>query len=351
MRYAASIDASIFRALSFDFDGTTLSSLERMPAGSILILTDLTIIEIKKQWTKQLLEASANIKRRAGQRWFQMAIDVEPSIKDDATIELAVDERMGGFLSRTGAVTIPISHSAITSAMSLYRKSLPPFGDGKKENEFKDALILTTLLEYATQHNLDVIIASADNDWEGFAEKREMMHHVTSVSELLDRLQRVDRDVRSSINTFVRAREDDILQKILDNSAFYVSFPYAGPYETESVEISIKSQEWSVYFEDKSDESLVSIVERHENRARVSVEVVASAQLILDVRRYQQDPVSGHRLFYSGSVEEDTYNVLQEIVIDLHYEDGVYNRFELINPPFTWSGIIIPTRILDAVVH
>ncbi len=156
------LDTQVFEAASFNFKTTTLASLEeQVEKGTVrLILTDITVLEVKARIEKTVLaqlEGFKKFKRNARVLRSSTLPEVKAALDlDDKSVIADLQQQFDGFIQRTKAEIIDTSALPAGPVFEKYFATKPPFGTGDKKSEFPDAFAVNGLVEW-TKNNAELL--------------------------------------------------------------------------------------------------------------------------------------------------------------------------------------------------
>ena len=183
-------DTQVVQTNSYDFDGGLLNKLLNLKHDTVdVVISDVVKLEILKHLTDH---TQAIIDRLNSAR--RQAIDfgvIEGSLTDKtdrSDAGIIASNRFHGYLEDLGAKIIPVSNVQVSELMDMYFSSKPPFGAGKKKNEFPDAVTLVAIERYAKQRGAKVLAISGDSDWLAYAKQSNCIEVVDTISKALEML-------------------------------------------------------------------------------------------------------------------------------------------------------------------
>lgn len=181
------IDTQAFRRARFDWHGRSLSKLVEFAKKDQLrlLVTDVTIREVKSQLSELLNEANSSVTKHSGileQLGASVAID---RLRNQAaavkTLETAFDE----FLKSTKALHAPLV-SDVNGLLDDYFARRPPFSS-KKKAEFSDAISIASIRRWCEQNSSTVYIVSQDPDLRDCCSGAGPLFHVESIEEIISK--------------------------------------------------------------------------------------------------------------------------------------------------------------------
>ena len=179
------IDTEAFRKARFDWTGRTLSKLvEFAKQGHLQILvTDVTIGEVKSQLREVLAEAAASMKKHESVLQQVGALAALASVADGETAVAALDAAFEKFLKDTNSINVPLS-ADITTLLGDYFARRPPFST-KKKSEFPDAVTVASLLAWCAKGHATAYVVSGDPDLKACCSLSGPLFYADSVADII----------------------------------------------------------------------------------------------------------------------------------------------------------------------
>jgi hypothetical protein len=179
------VDTQALRKARFDWNGRSLSKLaEFAKQGQLsLLVTDITIGEVKSQLRELLAEASSSLIKHSGileQLGASIAIE---RMKDQVSASSALEAAFEDFLKKTRAINVPLV-SDVKSVLEDYFARRPPFST-KKKAEFPDAISVASIRSWCQQRHSTAYIVSDDPDLRGCCSGSSPLFHSESISEII----------------------------------------------------------------------------------------------------------------------------------------------------------------------
>lgn len=234
------IDTSIFCKEGFNFAGHKLAKMcELASYGQInLLLTDISLRETNNHFSgfiEEIERSHSTLKRKvASLACLPEFIGGSTVNTDDKEIAQCLQEAKNffeSFVNAIGADVISVSQVDSVKVFDLYFSSQPPFGTGKKKNEFPDAFSLLSLEEWCNQQNEKVYVVSSDKDMELYCANSNNLFYLSDLSHFLDLVNLEDNQISEIVKKWFAENQDVISSKIL----------FAYNQEIEKQGISVKS--------------------------------------------------------------------------------------------------------------
>ena len=212
--YPIFLDTEVFEAASFNFKTTTLVSLaEQVAKGNVrLILTDITVLEVKARIEKTVLEqfeGFKKFKRKARVLRSSRLSEVKAALDFDTGNVIAdLHQQYDEFVQRTKAEIIDTSALPAGPVFEKYFANKPPFGTGDKKSEFPDAFVVNGLVEWTKKKAESLYVISGDKPFRDACKPHTTLCEYATLSKLLDRILFDD-----AVAGFIR---DQVLERIED---------------------------------------------------------------------------------------------------------------------------------------
>ena len=200
------IDAQSFRKARFDWNGRTLSKLvEFAERGHLqLLVTDVTVGEVKSQLREVLGEAAASIKKHESVLQQVGALDALTKLADDTAAFAALDAGFEKFLKDTKSIKVPLS-AEIGTLLGDYFARRPPFS-AKKKSEFPDAIIIASLLAWCAKRRATAYVVSGDPDLKECCSPSRPLFYAASVADIISQAT-VSKELHDSLEKALMENE------------------------------------------------------------------------------------------------------------------------------------------------
>jgi hypothetical protein len=201
------IDTQAFRKARFDWSGRWLSRLvELARKGQLrLLVTDVTVREVKSQLREVLTEANASLTKHAGllqQLGASLAVD---RVRDESTAIGTLEAAFDQFLQDSKAINIP-SISDVTDVLDDYFAQRPPFST-KKKSEFPDAISIASVRLWCKQNSATAYIVSEDGDLRACCSESGPLFHAESIKDIISHAT-VSQQVHEALEEALKGSED-----------------------------------------------------------------------------------------------------------------------------------------------
>ncbi|WP_144468692.1 PIN domain-containing protein [Bacillus pumilus] len=261
-KYNVFLDTQVFVSLVMDFEHHLFLKLKKLIEDEFV---ELYITEITKQ---EILDKIKNIENPKVDKMLKNSVAFK-SFFDENTLEIAKNEikdKFEDFLLDFNVKEIPIYEEVTKSVLKNYFEAKPPFS-AKKKQEFPDAFVLLSLLNWANINTQSLIIVSNDIDMRTFCEQESRFIYEQSMKSMLDEVNKQKEKYQFALKLFLDQREV-FLEYLNDSMADYSAELIIDVYDAEFTEL----KGWSV----DEDEELSSdplILEVEEDTFTISVDV------------------------------------------------------------------------------
>lgn len=237
---AVLIDTSIFIQHSLRLETGLLGKLSQFKESPItLLLPDVIQRELLSKLDQIIRSTYSDLLRAVNKANHHLFVPTSMSIERD--IEGLATNRLLKFIDETGALILQSDELVKISDLLLnYFQNLPPFAEnGKKKNEFPDAIALMATEEWVRQNRTKALVISTDSDWEGFCSRSDYLDYEKDLVKALSGLNKkhaghaltaaVESDLNNleggeflaSIRSFLEDKLDGITTSIEAESGFH----------------------------------------------------------------------------------------------------------------------------------
>lgn len=237
------LDTQVFEAESFNFRTATLASIEKqVERGTVrLILTDITVREVKARMEKTVLaqlEGLKKFKRNARVLRSSTLCEVKAALHlDEKNVISDLRQQFEEFIKRTNAEIIDTSALPAGPVFEKYFKREPPFGAADKKSEFPDAFVVNGLVEWAKKNAENLYVISGDKPFRSACQPHKMLREYATLSKLLDQIIFAD-----SVADFIRGQILDRIEDIKEDATQEFEDRIYNVYDEDGdVEMSIQS--------------------------------------------------------------------------------------------------------------
>lgn len=226
------IDTSIFIELNYNFHGSVFQNLLRLCANgqAKAFVTDITYREVIahiEEDVAKACQASARLQRDARilrnlphPPYAGLFEKIDP---DATTAELILQFK--AFLKNTSTETLSTSGVSIESVFDKYFLRKPPFGEGKKKDEFPDAFTLQALVHWCEANNELMYVVSVDGDMPKHCADSKSLLHLQKLAEFINVVEFHDEVLAPSVDTMLEANAaaiEDAITEEFENQGFWI---------------------------------------------------------------------------------------------------------------------------------
>lgn len=332
------IDTSVFVKHNY-LNGIIIKSLLELSRDEMIkiFLTDFSFREILSNIKSELNIAQGFIKKKefGTLRHFEhinSIFDVNP---EDLFKSFEKDFRK--YIDHYKITVIPNSYADIEFITDSYFNANPPFSE-KKRNEFPDAIIISTLMEYFQEIGEDCMMLCLDNDFSGLPCDHLKSFDMSQISSFVEEKEKQrSAQIHDKIESarYLLSENIEILEKAIIDYLYDVQIDYEPftivsqftplfhdfigyRFKIDHYEIfNGNYPEGKIYFNVQTSGPFV--IDFHYNKSKLSIE---NTHLITETREI--DDVS---LSFQGtiSVNKDDYSILEKIeILTVEYSDKLY---------------------------
>jgi len=259
---AISLDTSIFEAQGLKLESGLLKQLDQfLDSSTKLIISEVVKEEVLSHLTKKTKDAQRDIDKSlkdAKDYWQVEDSDIEDiknSVFGGREAQKVASERFSQFIEATSLEIIEAQDYLIVSELiQKYFRSQPPFSEnGKKKNEFPDAIALISLETWANKNQTKIIVVTSDNDWKNFCKGSERLYYSDDLAGVLGLFQNADDLCRHLSQQYENGVLEDVKQAVfnaLDDKICEMDiYPEASSsfnYEQEVTQINVTGFEFEL---------------------------------------------------------------------------------------------------------
>ncbi|MDO8398028.1 MAG: PIN domain-containing protein [Bradyrhizobium sp.] len=178
------IDAQIFIRERLDWDSKSLSKIKQLvQSGHLRVLT--TSITQKEVCNKiaETLDHTRAASKKHETFLGQLGIAGDPAFDDGALTTL--QSQFKQLLKNLNAMELPLKAN-LDSLFDDYFEKKPPFSD-KKKAEFPDAVVVTSLRDFASTTGQKIYVVSGDGDLKDCCKNDGQLVHADSLGEIVSK--------------------------------------------------------------------------------------------------------------------------------------------------------------------
>lgn len=227
---AISIDTSIFDQKQLNLNSAAMQATARLkPLSFDYMLSSTVAKEVKNHLENAAQVALQKAKKEVGKALF--AFDTEKPTRDEILDQITGGKsasdiakgRWDKYLAESGCQVIDDHYLVDTSTLfDGYFAGEPPFGTGRKKDEFPDALALNALERAAVKRGTGTLVVSKDGDWRAYCEKSENLYIVPSIEKSLALIRNAPPVLKMAVHTWL-VKEGDGSEEVFPNIALRVA--------------------------------------------------------------------------------------------------------------------------------
>ncbi|CDG55215.1 MULTISPECIES: PIN domain-containing protein [Halomonadaceae] len=233
------IDTQAFMQQGFKFEGSVLNRIKKLGRSNLI---EIYLSEVvKREVSSKISEKIKEAKKKSSDFIKELSIlesetpkeviDFINLVEKHDLQELALS-KWNKFIEDSKAIILDPNDICNIELLSLYFDGKYPFSDGKKKNEFPDAISTLSLKAKMSQPDDLVYVISNDGDLKGFCEKEANFINLSQLSEFLDLYNRAEERLTNIVHEYVDNEIDWISENIKE--AFLNSgFTFSANYEAE----------------------------------------------------------------------------------------------------------------------
>jgi hypothetical protein len=232
------LDTQTLRRFRCDFTGAKLAKLaEFAKKGQLRILvTEVTVREIKAQLDELLSEAQSALIKHAGiLKPLGASFTVDPRV-DGPAAKAALEATIEKFFKDVNSVNVPLI-SDLKGVLDDYFSSQPPFS-AKKKSEFPDAIAIASIRAWCAQNRAAAYIVSEDSDLQSCCSESGPLYSAKSIEDIISQAT-VSQALHDALEKALRTSEYlsiELADKIM-NLEVEVSRSYSHEVEIKHVSV------------------------------------------------------------------------------------------------------------------
>lgn len=323
------IDTSIFISENYSFKSKLFSSLVSLcKSGHVsILLTDITIEEIKANLLKSVNEAEAVIKKGSTKAKVLRNLDTDCcnflfEKFDKEKIFNQLKYQLGAFIRSCDIEIIKASEISAKDIFFNYFHCKPPFGEGKKKSEFPDAFVIAAIVEWCEKNDSEVNIVSEDPDFQNAISGKDSLEYFSSLSKFVETILADENILISIIHEQMKSHSEMIFNSIAEQVKEYELL-------VEDADPDAEAFVDDVSIIDLSDESVIQV---SENMATVIA--AARAYLKIDVNCF--DPDSWYKdsedktIHYWNKIEDIFEREMSfEVEFDIQFDKSNFEELKI----------------------
>lgn len=289
---AITVDTSIFDQKRLQLNSAVMQSFAALKGKPFsYILSGTVAKEVLAHLEKAATDALLSAKKSIGHALFafgtsnQTRDEILAEISGGRTPVQASRERWGQYLHATGCEVLVDADLVDTRTIyDAYFAGDPPFGSGRKKDEFPDALALNALERTAADRDTAILVVSKDGDWKAYCEKSKRLYLVPKIEHAMNLITNAPLGLRKAIAGWLSDEGDGIaeIRQHLKYNVEQIEFTANAHATHGEVELSAWAGELQdVTWPDPSDIDIIDILASDEPNV---LRVVISFPVYLVVR-------------------------------------------------------------------
>lgn len=289
---AISVDTSIFDQKQLNLNSAAMQATARLkPLSFDYILSSTVAKEVERHLESAAQVALQKAKKEVGKALF--AFDTEKPTRDEILGQITggksasdiAKERLAKYLAESGCKVID-DHSLVDTStlFDAYFAGQPPFGTGRKKDEFPDALALNALERAAVERGTGILVVSKDGDWRAYCEKSENLYIVPEIERALALIRNAPPVLKVAVYNWL-VEKGDGSEYVFPNIALRIgnlefsasAYPTFGEAEVSTWAGELQSIDWP-----REDE--IDVIDFEHRKEEQAVQLVLSMPLDLVVR-------------------------------------------------------------------
>ncbi len=243
------IDTQAFMKQGFKFENNILSRIKELGSQSLIKIYISEVV--KQEVSSKIIEKLSKAKKAKDDLIKELSIlesDIPKSIKEmlnnyeSIEINDIAKKRWDQYIEDSKITILDPNTICNQELLSLYFSGEFPFSEGKKKDEFPDAISLLSLKVWAKNNKKIVYIISDDNDLKGFCLDSEYFISIRHLSEFLDLYNRAEERLTNIVHGYID-KEIKWITDNIENSFKDCSFTYENNWDSNVNSITIKDTE------------------------------------------------------------------------------------------------------------
>lgn len=233
MQYdAITLDTSIFESNGLHLEKGLLEQLSQFKTGSAdFVLSEIIIRELRKHLVvkakeaRDILETATKKAEDSGLLPPDKISEMKQTLDKLEEPEQIAKKRLKKFLDKTGAEIIAVEpYLTMESLIKQYFDAKAPFEeDGKKKNEFPDAMALLSLEAWAQKHDKKLFAVSGDKGWALFGQGSVCIDVGNDLAAALEKFQKYGEQAEASVVALLAKMDEGDAPKLLKELEDFLS--------------------------------------------------------------------------------------------------------------------------------
>jgi len=233
------IDTQAFMQQGFKFENTILSRIKEL--GRLSLINIYISEVVKREVSSKISEKLANAYKHRSDFLKEMSVlesevpeELTRSLSDfdEASIKNIGETRWVSYIEESKTKVLDPNDICNNELLSFYFDGSFPFSEGKKKNEFPDAISMLSLKAWVKNSNQSVYVVSNDQDLKGFCENEESCISLSQLSEFLDIYNRAEERLTNIVHKYID-NEQEWISDVIKEAFCQSGFIYDSNYEAE----------------------------------------------------------------------------------------------------------------------
>ena len=360
---ALTIDTNIFDEKGLQLGSAPLATVAALSNRPFSFLLSGTVAqEVRGHIEKKAEEALRSVRKAIGEALF--AFETVQPTRDEILNQItgaqapagAAQSRFAEYVDQSGCEILNDEELVTTKDLfEGYFAGHPPFGTGKKKDEFPYALALRALEATATARATAILVVSKDGAWRNFCEESQRLYLVPELETALSLLNDPPLVVRQAILTWLGPEDDgraeiqhDLENRITDLDVAISGYATSGEMEAVPYGAELHSLDWP-------DDAEVDIIETSEPDENGVVSAVLSVPLSVELRVHVElsfsvwDSIDRESISMGGrSVEYDeTRDIRATVMVNINDLGGEDQYIEFVSCEIDLKGLDVDLGDVD----
>jgi hypothetical protein len=217
------LDTECFHGGGFNYSSKPFRILASLAAKDEVqvYVTDITVREVLAHITEAVVEVV-----RAHKRFTQEARILRNSKLKTSTQVLALPDadavkaelvsQFETFLKETRAIVLPTGNLKAGPVFDAYFQSKPPFGVGKKKDEFPDAFSLAAVRKWCNENKEEIYVVSTDTDMRSACDEDGPLYSLLNVADFLNVLASDDEAMAAFLRGEIEKRKQETAHRVVE---------------------------------------------------------------------------------------------------------------------------------------
>ncbi len=315
------IDTQAFMKQGFKFEGSVLKTIMNLGRSSLI---EIYISEVvKREVINKISEKTTKATKLRSDLLKELSIlesdlpkDIADTLKaiDEIGIEEIGESRWIKFLDESKATILDPNEICNQELLSMYFNGEFPFSEGKKKDEFPDAISILSLKALMKDSDVPVYVISNDDDLKGFCSKEKLFTSLSQLSEFIDLYNRAEESLTNVVHGYI-VNEMDWITGNIKNSFVNCGFTYPGNHEAEVENVLIT---------DLSPQK-TDVVEIEDDRVIIKIRCEISCIADVSGPNYETamwDSEDKEYIFFEHFNENMVFDDIYDISIELFFDES-----------------------------